>query len=59
MNELKTMKIRMERINALAETLYDLLCDNHRAQVLVELIIELSTPNAKTDKDKDTAFASL
>ena len=47
MEELNTIKIRMERINALAETLYDILCDNHRAQVLVEIIIETSAIETK------------
>ena len=32
----------MERINVVAEILYDLLCDNPRAQVLTEIIIEAS-----------------
>ena len=32
----------MERINAVAEILYDLLVDNPRAQVLAEIIIEAS-----------------
>ena len=32
----------MERINAVAEVLYDLLVDNPRAQVLAEIIIEAS-----------------
>ena len=32
----------MERINAVAEVLYDLLADNPRAQVLAEIIIEAS-----------------
>ena len=57
MDELNTMKIRMERINALAETLYDLLCDNHRAQVLVEIIIETSNQK-KTDNTDFDAIAS-
>lgn len=32
----------MERINTVAEILYDLLNDNPRAQVLTEIIIEAS-----------------
>ena len=32
----------MERINVVAELLYDLLADNPRAQVLTEIIIEAS-----------------
>lgn len=32
----------MERINTVAEILYDLLADNPRAQVLTEIIIEAS-----------------
>ena len=32
----------MERINVVAEILYDLLSDNPRAQVLTEIIIEAS-----------------
>lgn len=57
MEELNTIKIRMERINALAETLYDLLCDNHRAQVLVEIIIEMSNQKNTNNTDFD-AIAS-
>ena len=37
-----TLLNSMERINAVAEILYDLLCDNPRAQVLTEIIIEAS-----------------
>lgn len=32
----------MERINTVAEILYDILSDNPRAQVLAEIIIEAS-----------------
>ena len=32
----------MERINVIAELLYDLLSDNPRAQVLTEIILEAS-----------------
>lgn len=38
----------MERINIIAELLYDDLCGNPRAQVLTEIIIEASTLH--TDK---------
>lgn len=37
-----TLLNNMERINTLAEILYDLLGDNPRAQVLTEIIIEAS-----------------
>ena len=37
-----TLLNKMERINTLAEILYDLLVDNPRAQVLTEIIIEAS-----------------
>lgn len=37
-----TLLNNMERINVVAELLYDLLCDNPRAQVLTEIIIEAS-----------------
>lgn len=33
---------KLERINALAEILYDMLCGNQQAQVLVEIILETS-----------------
>jgi hypothetical protein len=35
----------MERINVVAELLYDLLSDNPRAQVLAEIIVEASRAN--------------
>ena len=35
----------MERINVIAELLYDLLTDNPRAQVLAEIILEASQAN--------------
>lgn len=38
-----TLLANMERINVVAELLYDLLTDNPRAQVLTEIIIEAST----------------
>ena len=38
----ETLLRNMERINAVAEILYDLLSDNPRAQVLAEIIIEAS-----------------
>ena len=34
----------MERINTVAEILYDLLSDNPRAQILTEIIVEASQP---------------
>ena len=37
-----TLLNNMERINTVAEILLDLLPDNPRAQVLVEIIIEAS-----------------
>lgn len=37
-----TLFNNMERINTVAEILYDLLVDNPRAQVLTEIIIEAS-----------------
>ena len=41
----ETLLRNMERINAVAEILYDLLVDNPRAQVLTEIIIEASQTN--------------
>lgn len=38
-----TLLNSMERINVVAEVLYDLLSENPRAQVLTEIIIEAST----------------
>ena len=38
---------RMERINAIAEILLDLLADNPHAQVLAEIIVETSLLPAK------------
>ena len=37
----------MERINVIAELLYDILGDNPRAQVLAEIIVEASQTNQK------------
>ena len=37
-----TLLNRMERINAVAEILLDIISDNPRAQVLTEIIIETS-----------------
>ena len=37
-----TLLTNMERINVVADILYDLLSDNPRAQVLAEIIIEAS-----------------
>lgn len=39
----ETLLRNMERINVVAELLYDLLAENPRAQVLAEIIIEAST----------------
>jgi hypothetical protein len=36
----------LERINIIAEILYDLLADNPRAQVLTEIIMETSNVDA-------------
>lgn len=38
----ETLLNNLERINVVAELLYDLLIDNPRAQVLTEIIIEAS-----------------
>jgi hypothetical protein len=38
----ETLLNNLERINVVAELLYDLLVDNPRAQVLTEIIIEAS-----------------
>jgi len=39
----------MERINALAQILYDMVCGDPKAQVLVEIILETSsTPSTQT-----------
>ena len=40
-----TLLNNMERINVIAELLYDILSDNPRAQVLAEIIIETSQAN--------------
>ena len=40
------MEIRMERINKLAEILYEMLYTNPQAQVLAEIILETSTTTA-------------
>ena len=37
-----TLLAKMERINVVAELLYDIISDNPRAQILTELIIEAS-----------------
>lgn len=44
MKTIDTLTIKLERINALAAVLYDHLQDNHRAQILAEIIIETSEP---------------
>lgn len=38
----ETLLNNMERIHVVADLLYDLLADNPRAQVLIEIIIEAS-----------------
>jgi hypothetical protein len=40
-----TLLNNMERINTLAEILFDLLVDNPRAQMLAEIIVETSQTN--------------
>lgn len=40
--DMETMLHRMERINVIAEALYDLLDENPKAQTLLEVIIEAS-----------------
>ena len=40
--DMETMLHRMERINVIAEALYDLLEGNPKAQALVEVILEAS-----------------
>lgn len=42
----------MERINVVAELLYDLLSDNPRAQVLVEIILEASQVSPQTQQQQ-------
>lgn len=42
MPTIDTLTSRLERINALGEVLYDLLRDNHKAQILAEIIVETS-----------------
>lgn len=37
-----TTESRLERINALAEVLYDMFCGNPQAQVIIEIILETS-----------------
>lgn len=46
MNDNNTMEIRMERINKLAEILYEMLYNSPQAQVLAEIILETSTTTA-------------
>ena len=48
MTSIEKLQIRMERVNALAEVLYDLLQDNHRAQILAEIIMETSATSTAT-----------
>lgn len=44
MQTIDALTAKLERINALAKVLYDLLRDNHHAQILAEIIIETSEP---------------
>lgn len=44
MQTIDALTVKLERINALAKVLYDLLCDKHHAQILAEIIIETSEP---------------
>ena len=44
MQEMDTLTMQLERINALATVLYDLLRDNHHAQIITEIIMETSAP---------------
>ena len=43
----------MQRINVIAELLYEDLCGNPRAQVLAEIIIETSTSHTKSQQQPD------
>ncbi|MBO5706438.1 MAG: hypothetical protein J6S05_05515 [Bacteroidaceae bacterium] len=42
----------MERINIIAELLYNDLCGNPRAQVLVEIILEASQVSLQTQQQQ-------
>lgn len=44
MKTIDTLTAQLERINALAMVLYDLLRDHHHAQILAEIIVETSEP---------------
>lgn len=46
MSTIDTLTRQMERINAVADVLYDLLRDDPRAQILAEIILESSAPTA-------------
>ena len=46
MQTIDTLTAQLERINALAEVLYEQLRDNPRAQILAEIIFEASAPTA-------------
>lgn len=44
MKTIDALTIKLERINALAEVLYELVHGNQRAQILTEIIMETSAP---------------
>ena len=49
MNNNNTIESRLARINALAEVLYDKVCGDQQAQILLEIILEASsTQTSKT-----------
>lgn len=48
MKTIDTLTAQLERINALAVVLYDLLRDHHHAQILAEIIVETSAPPSST-----------
>ena len=47
----------MERINVIAELLYEDLCGNPRAQVLTEIIIEASQIKQQQQQDQNQSGA--
>lgn len=47
MKTIDTLTAQLERINALAVVLYDLLRDHHHAQIITEIIMETSAPPSK------------
>ena len=52
-----TLLNNMERINVIAEILFDLLVDNPRAQVLTEIIIESSQMEHEQQRNQTSANA--